>query len=286
MADVSTDRGLPHIDPAAAQITGVLSRPRAIAAVCIVVLAATGWLYLGLLAGFVPGSDTANYLAALCRPVLTGQDFSAGAAALVALMWVAMTLAMMLPSAGPMILTYAEIADTAARKGERIVSPLVLAGGYLAVWFGFALAAAALQVGIMRIAGFESAMTQAYAPIAAVLFIGAGLYQFSALKQACLSVCQRPFPFFFMNWTDRASGVFRLGVRQGLHCVGCCCAMMLLMFAAGTMNVVWMALLGLVMVIEKLSKTTRFSRIVGAGFIVAGTMIAAAWIGGLELNVW
>ena len=91
------------------------------------------------------------------------------------------------------------------------------------------------------------------------IFLGAGLYQFSALKQACLTLCQRPFPFFFANWTTERSGVFRLGLRQGMLCLGCCWAMMLVMFAVGAMNVVWMAALGVLMTIEKLSTTARFS---------------------------
>ena len=75
-----------------------------------------------------------------------------------------------------------------------------------------------------------------------------------------MTQCQRPFPFFFANWTAEPRGVFRLGLRQGLYCLGCCWAMMLLMFAVGVMNVVWMAALGIVMTIEKLGTTTRFSR--------------------------
>ena len=279
LTDVSDSR-FPRPDPALVRIQTILSRPRTIAAVSIVVLAASGWLALGLLSGFAPASGGANYLAALCRPA-AGASVGAGWFALVALMWAAMTLAMMLPSAGPMILTYAEIAETAARKGERIVSPLVLAGGYLTVWLGFAAAAAALQIGVAQLIRDES-VTQLSMPIAAMLLVGAGLYQFSSLKQACLKVCQRPFPFFFMNWTDRAAGVFKLGIRQGLHCVGCCWAMMMLMLATGAMNIVWMAILALIMVIEKMSRTARFSRAVGAVFVASGVVLAAASIAGLE----
>jgi predicted metal-binding membrane protein len=101
-------------------------------------------------------------------------------------------------------------------------------------------------------------------------FIVAGLYQFSALKQACLTLCQRPFPFFFSNWTTERRGVFRLGLRQGMICLGCCWAMMLVMFAVGTMNVVWMAGLGVAMTIEKLTTTPRFSAAVGVAFVAVG----------------
>ena len=102
------------------------------------------------------------------------------------------------------------------------------------------------------------------------IFLGAGLYQFSALKQACLTLCQRPFPFFFSNWTTERGGVLRLGLRQGMLCLGCCWAMMVLMFALGAMNVMWMAALGVLMTIEKLSTTARFSEAVGFGFVAVG----------------
>ena len=86
------------------------------------------------------------------------------------------------------------------------------------------------------------------------------LYQFSALKHACLTHCQQPFPFFFANWATTPRGVFRLGLTQGLYCLGCCWAMMLVMFAVGVMNVVWMAALGMVMTIEKMLAPARVSR--------------------------
>jgi predicted metal-binding membrane protein len=115
--------------------------------------------------------------------------------------------------------------------------------------------------------------------LAAAIFLGAGIYQFSALKHACLTQCQRPFPFFFANWTAEPRGVFRLGLRQGLYCLGCCFAAMLIMFAAGAMNVVWMAILAILMTVEKMTTTTKFSRIVGTGFVAIGLGIAVMALG-------
>jgi predicted metal-binding membrane protein len=185
-------------------------------------------------------------------------------------MWAAMTLAMMLPTAAGMIVTYAQIADTAARKGEKAVSPLVLTGGYLAVWLGFALAATALQVALTRAAMLDAGMASASPLFSGAIFIGAGIYQFTDLKRACLTRCQRPFPFFFANWSDAPRAIFRLGLRQGIHCLGCCWAMMLATFAVGVMNVLWMAALGLIMTTEKLTTTDRFSRLVGGLFSAIG----------------
>lgn len=206
-------------------------------------------------------------LDALCRSEGARLGGASGAA-LAFVMWSAMALLMMLPTASPMIMTYAQIAETAQAKGESVVSPAVLIAGYGAVWLGFAGVAATAQYAL-------SAATAAGALAlpsagAGVLLVAAGLFQFSRLKEACLTKCQRPFPFFFRHWTTRPLGVLRLGVRQGLYCLGCCVAMMLLMFIAGFMNLAVMAVLGTVMAIEKLTQTSGFSRAVGSGLILAG----------------
>jgi predicted metal-binding membrane protein len=262
-----------HLSKAETRLAVVLAQPRRIAIACIVVLAGAGWLALGLMA---PGAAWD----ALCLP---SQMQGWNIASLLLPMWVAMTLAMMLPSAGPMILTYAEIADTAAAKGEPVVSPLVLAAGYLSVWLGFAVLAAGLQGLLAQTNVAVSASPENGTRLAALIFLAAGLYQFSALKRACLTQCQRPFPFFFAHWTSEPRGVFRLGLRQGLYCLGCCWAMMLLMLASGAMNVIWMAALGAIMTAEKLASTARLSRILGFGFCAAGVGTLALSLSQLEL---
>jgi len=275
---MTSDFTLAYLSPAAARLGGIFARPRAIAIFCIVALTGLGWIYLGLLVGgnIAGGGDFLSLFGALCRPansaalLMPSASWAAADLALAFLMWGAMTLAMMVPSASPMILTYAEIADTAARQREQIVSPYLLAAGYAAIWLGFALAACLLQAALTRAALIENGMGPASALFSGVLFLGAGLYQFSAFKQACLTLCQRPFPYLFVNWTTKAAGVFRLGLRQGLHCLGCCWAMMLLMFALGVMNIAWMAALGILMTGEKLFATPRISRMLGAAFIAIG----------------
>ena len=187
-----------------------------------------------------------------------------------------MILAMMLPTAAPMIFAYAEMADTAARKGQRVASPVALIAGYGLVWLGFAAVAAVLQAALTRAALLDPSMASTSALFSGAVFVAAGMYQFSALKHACVTRCQRPFPFFVANWSDRPRDVFRLGVRQGLYCVGCCWAMMLLMFAVGVMNIVWMAALGFIMAAEKIATTARFSRAIGAAFAAIGIAFIAA----------
>ncbi len=280
----AADHSLPHLSSAASRLGGAFARPKRIAVICIVALVGLGWLYLGLLTASMAG-PTGTWVegtwAALCSSTFGGALMPDGVwgvtgFALVALMWGAMTLAMMLPSAAPMILTYAEIADTAARKGEPVVSPFVLAAGYTLIWFGFAAVATIAQYALMRAAILDPSMASVSGLFSGAIFIAAGVYQFSALKHACLRQCQSPFPFFFANWATTPRGVFKLGLRQGLFCLGCCWAMMLVMFAVGIMNVVWMAALGIVMTLEKMGTGKRFTYAIGVLSIAAGVAFIVA----------
>src|SRR5581483_1706296 len=196
----ATQYQLTHISPAAGALARILARPKTVAWACVTGLTGLGWLGFALLCAGGP-------LDALCGASLEAAGI--GGFALLAGMWSAMTLAMMLPSAGPMILTYAEIAETAARKGERIVSPLMIASGYTVVWLGFAFAAATIQFSFAPLAAASATRL-----FAAALFALAGIYQFTPLKHACLTQYQRPFPFFFTNWQTSARGVFDLGLKQ------------------------------------------------------------------------
>jgi predicted metal-binding membrane protein len=263
---------LDHLSPAASRLGAVFARPKVLAAICVVALAGLGWFALALQAANVGVVD------ALCRALVSGQT-TVASVALVAAMWGAMTLAMMLPSAAPMILTYAEIADTAARKRKPVVSPFLIAAGYTAIWFGFAVAATVAQVALTRAALLDASLASANGLFSGAIFIGAGVYQFSTLKHACLTQCRNPFQFFFTNWATTPRGVFRLGLRQGLFCLGCCWAMMLVMFAVGVMNVVWMAALGILMTVEKLGTGKRFTYAVGVVFILIGIafILTAVW---------
>jgi predicted metal-binding membrane protein len=282
--------------------SGESLRPRLIAVACIVVLAGLGWIYLGLMVGqgshsghggaLGPGMGLVDLIVAgrldavgralveaLCQPSFA-QAGAANAgghggmgpwrvedAALVYLMWAAMTFAMMLPTAAPMVFAAAEIA---AKQRERAVSPLILAVGYMSVWLCFAAVATGLQWLLLRLAILDPALVSASTLFSGAIFIGAGVYQFSALKHACVTVCQRPFPYLSARWSGEPRAAFRLGVEQGLFCLGCCWAMMLVTFAVGVMNVIWMAVLGAVMAVEKITATTRFSHAIGVVFLAIG----------------
>ena len=229
---------------------------------------------MALVARFLPvepGSFTAA-IVDLClsgtsgAALANGSTVSTGLALFV--MWFAMSAAMMLPTAAPMIRTYAEIADTAAGRGEPVIHPAVLALGYLVVWVGAAVLFALVQLLIGALSG-TPATEPVGGVIAGLVLLLAGAYQFTPLKHACLTKCRNPFTTLFARWRTSAAGVFRLGMEQGVWCLGCCWALMLIMLAVGSMNVVWMAALTVFTFMEK----------TGAGRVTtrAGGAIVAAW---------
>jgi predicted metal-binding membrane protein len=259
-----------HLSPAAALLARQAARPRGVALAGICALTALGAAILGLL---MTQNGAGNFAAlkALCG-ANAKLDANAVAFAFSFAAWTAMALMMMLPGAAPMLLTYAEIAETAAAKGAATVSPLVLAAGYIAVWVAFALVASGAEIFLSRliVPGSEIAVLALSGSL-----ILAGLYQFSELKYACLARCRRPFAFFFAQWTDRIAGVFRLGLRQGVYCLGCCWALMLLMLFIGTMNLVWMAGLAAIMAAEKITRSKALPRAAGIVLIAAGAAFLA-----------
>ena len=215
----------------------------------------------------LPAPELPTGLGAFLALCLAPSPGLPGFAALAA-MWALMAVAMMLPTAAPMIRTYCDIAETAAARGMAVVNPLVLVAGYLAVWLGAAILFAGLTLMVAGRVGPGRAGPEAVALSSAVLAV-AGLYQLSPLKHACLKKCREPFATLFARWSLRSGDIFRLGVGQGMWCLGCCWAMMLVMFAVGVMNVFWMALLSVFMLAEK--------ELPGR---------AISWTGGAILLVW
>ena len=182
------------------------------------------------------------------------------------LMWALMSAAMMAPTALPAFATYEDLSHTQADTDfGRLV------GGYLVVWLGFALLAAALQLVLFQMDLLTAFGDSRSNLLSAVLLTGAGLYQFSTLKEACLSKCRRPLTFFMQHWDE---GPLRNGVRLGLVCLGCCWALMLLGFVGGVMNIAFMGLATILMVLEKLPEIGRWlTRPLGVALLAA-----AAWI--------
>ncbi|MGH1578992.1 DUF2182 domain-containing protein [Planktotalea sp.] len=200
----------------------------------------------------------AEFWASLCVVTPDAAGF-----ARITLMWVLMSAAMMAPTALPAFATYDDLAKSQA---ETRFSGLV--SGYLIVWIGFSIIAAGAQMALFQ-AGLLDPLGQSLSgALSGLLLIGAGLYQFSPMKEACLSKCRRPFTFFMQHWDE---GALRNGLRLGAVCIGCCWALMLLAFVGGVMNIAFMGLATLIMVFEKLPELGRFiTRPLGVLLCLAG----------------
>ncbi|MGM0858692.1 MAG: DUF2182 domain-containing protein [Pseudomonadota bacterium] len=190
------------------------------------------------------------------------------------LMWSVMMVAMMLPSASPMLLTFLRIHQQRERKAGASSATWVFIAGYLAVWLAFAGAAAVMQWALLQSALLSSFMGHVTPLLGGALLMTAGAFQFSNLKQACLNKCRSPLSFLMTEWREGKSGALIMGIRHGAYCAGCCWALMLLMFVGGVMSLVWMAGLAVYFLAEKLlPQAERISRICGVLLAVAGMVI-------------
>ena len=168
------------------------------------------------------------------------------------LMWAGMMVAMMLPSAMPMMLTFAAVSRNRRRQERPYVPVTIFVAGYVAIWSGFSLLAAIAQWFLHHEALLSPAMVTRSAWLGGTLLLAAGVFQFTPLKHTCLTKCRAPFDFIMTRWREGSLGAFRMGVDHGLFCTGCCWALMGLLFVAGVMNIFWIAALSLLVGLEKL----------------------------------
>lgn len=256
----------------ASAVERLLKRDRTITLAGMAALAVLAWIYI--LAGAGLGMRAWNMTslalfphqqAVQMTPDMPGMDMSSmtmppvawapGVWALMIAMWWIMMIAMMTPSAAPAILLYAQVHRNALAQGkvqERLAPTGAFAAGYLSVWLVFAVAATALHWTLER-AGLVSVMTMGSQSrwLSGAVLIAAGLYQLSSFKIACLSHCRAPASFLARHWRPQALGAFRLGWLHGAYCVGCCWVLMALLFVGGVMNVVWIAALAILVLVEK-----------------------------------
>ncbi|MCG6951188.1 MAG: DUF2182 domain-containing protein [Betaproteobacteria bacterium] len=179
------------------------------------------------------------------------QAWSPGMFVFMFVMWAVMMVAMMLPSAAPMILTFAAVQRRRQAQGGAFVPTGVFIAGYLIVWSAFSLIATSAQYGLERAALVSPMMGKAAPWLGAVLLIAAGLFQFAPLKNVCLDKCRTPLGFIMTEWRDGTRGALIMGLRHGAFCAGCCWALMALLFVGGVMNLLWVAFLALFVLIEK-----------------------------------
>ncbi len=193
-------------------------------------------------------------------------------ATLMFLMWAVMMVAMMLPSAAPMLSTYARIA--APREGYRAHHVWMFATGYFVVWTAFSLLATVLQYALQRVSIVSNGLQTTWIA-SAIILVAAGIYQLTPLKNVCLKRCRTPIGFFMTNWRDGAAGAFKMGLEHGWFCTGCCWMLMALLFVAGVMNLAWVAAISVLVLLEKVAPFGRAIALTsGVAMIAAGVVLA------------
>jgi predicted metal-binding membrane protein len=173
-------------------------------------------------------------------------------AGLLFVMWWTMMMAMMLPSAAPAILIYGGMRQRFVERGVAQPPLVVFVLGYAAIWTLFSAAAVALQLATSDLAPLSPMYALTSRTLGGLLLVAAGLYQFTPLKNACLRRCQSPFFYLARHWRNHTAGTFAVGWRHGLHCLGCCWVLMLLLFYGGVMELRWIVGLALYVAAEKL----------------------------------
>jgi predicted metal-binding membrane protein len=263
-------------------LESILKRDRAFILTGLVGITALAWGYIVYLAGRMsqampmamdnPGMAHAP-MAMPQMNMWTAVDFW-----LTFVMWAVMMVAMMAPSAAPMMLSYAKISRQRYPTEQGVIGPTTLfVVGYFVIWMGFSVLATLIQWLFHRLALLSPMMEISSLVLGSVLLIGAGLFQFSALKSRCLQHCRVPFTFFLREWHEGAAGALQMGAKHGLFCLGCCWSVMLLLFVAGVMNLLWVAVLAIVVLMEKvLPAGVLVSRIAGVIFILWGVWLLVA----------
>ncbi|MGH2768514.1 MAG: DUF2182 domain-containing protein [Actinomycetota bacterium] len=185
-------------------------------------------------------------------------------------MWVTMMVAMMFPSAAPMVAAHWRLTY---QRGGRFATVPLLAAGYLLSWTAVGVVAFALYRAILRLA--PSLSLRSASMLAGGILVAAGVYQFTPLKSVCLRHCRNPVEFL-AHWKEGLAGAARMGVKHGLYCVGCCWGLMLVLFAVGLANIAWMGFLAAVIFLEKIAPFGWAVRKgVGAGLVVLGGAVVA-----------
>jgi len=243
-----------------------LRRDRAVVVAAILIIAAIAWAYVVYLAETGMGAGEMGMSMAMADM----RSWSTADFGLMYVMWAVMMVAMMIPSAAPMLLMFAAV----NRKRQERQAPYVPTGifllGYLIVWAAFSLAATFGNWGLHQASLLSSMMgasTSGY--LGGALLLLAGAFQWSPIKYSCLKKCHTPMGFLMTSWRDGRGGALRMGLEHGAYCLGCCWAVMLLLFVLGVMNLVWIAALAAFVLAEKVApKDEWVSRI--TGIVMAG----------------
>jgi len=264
-AEAVSTQGVVSLDQTQ-QNRSVFSQPSSVALIALGVLSIGFWW------------SSASMMRGMSAMPMAGDtmsaDWSFGTILGTALMWLIMMIAMMLPASAPVIATYTKLSAKEA-SGTALASRAGMFGiGYLGVWGAIAVILGMLQL-LLRESNFFTMMGTKATPLAAgILLVIAGAWQLTAIKDFCLQHCRHPVTFLIGHWRDGAVGALRMGVHHGLYCVGCCIALMGLMFVFGAMSLFWMAVIAAYFLAEKtLPRAEIWGRWIGIGLIAAGLFV-------------
>ena len=238
------------------------------------------WLYLLHSRASMPDMDTARMdMSAMNMPgmVMPGIDeWGATTILLLFAMWVVMMVAMMVPSAAPMVLTFLNLNQRRRTTGRPLMPVSIFLVGYLAIWTAFSAVATLAQWGLHHAALLSSTMATTSPALNGGLLIAAGVFQWTPLKRTCLNSCRSPISFLMSEWRDGTAGAFVMGLRYGAYCVGCCWILMALLFVAGVMNLFWVASIALFVMAEKVWANGELLRhVAGITLVTAGVALVA-----------
>ena len=248
----------------------ILRRERIIGLVALLLFIAFAWSYL--LHGAGMPDDMSS---------MSGMDMGAprawtpGYASIVFIMWWVMMIAMMLPSAAPMILLYGLVSRHQEKKRDSTpISSGIFLLGYLTVWGAFSGLATTLQWQLQDVALMSPTMALTSSVLGGLILIAAGLYQLTPFRDACLQHCRGPMEFVSRHWMPGAAGAWKMGIRHGLYCLGCCWMLMALLFYGGVMNLYWIIGLTAYIFLEKLiPRGMLVSRLASVVLIVWGALV-------------
>ena len=248
----------------------VLKRDRAMVVFGLAGIAILSWAYLICMDWGMRHMEVGMQM--VIMPAM--EHWNAWDLVLVFLMWAVMMVGMMVPAASPTILLFAEINRRRHKQQGTLVGTGQFLLGYLSAWTGFSALATLAQWGLLTAALVSPMMESTSNTLGAGLLLMAGIFQFSRLKYACLAHCRSPLGFLATEWREGSWGAFRMGLKHGVYCLGCCWALMGLLFAFGVMNLLWIAGLSILVLAEKIAP---FERLVSsiAGLVFIGW---AAWL--------
>jgi predicted metal-binding membrane protein len=223
-------------------------RDRIILSVSLVTIVVLSWAYLVDMAQGMQGMDMNMSMPMSAMQAWTSMDF-----VLMFIMWTVMMIAMMTPSASPMVFLFAKIDRQRQTQRNPIATSWVFLAGYLVIWAAFSAVAVLAQWGLHSAALLSPMMVSTSALLGGSLLVAAGVFQLTPLKHACLHQCRTPLGFLISEWRNGYQGAFVMGLKHGYFCTGCCWALMALLFVAGVMNLLWVAAIAGFVLVEKIA---------------------------------